>query len=53
LRIPQGRKATLRAVVKRGQTAQLMRTRSDLPICDFLADGLPQAYSTSKSAGGN
>jgi hypothetical protein len=52
LRIPQGRKATLRVVVKRGQTAQLMRNWPDLPICDFLADGLPQACSTSKSAGG-
>jgi len=53
LRIPQGRKATLRLVVKRGQTAQLMRNRPDLLICDFPADGLPQACSTSKSAGGS
>ena len=52
LRIPQRRKAALRVVVKRGQMAQLMRNLPDLPICDFLADGRPQASSMSKSAGG-
>jgi hypothetical protein len=52
LRIPQGRKAALRVVVKRGQAAQLMRNRPGLPICDFLADGRPQACSMRKSAGG-